>query len=130
MNNIDFIQKGQILGSLSGSALLGVLVLILSFIVWHLYKMQQKENIEKTKELINETKNTNYLIKEQITIAKASNDNLIKYIETHCSKTDEKLSIIHNNILSLKDIRNEELKNFLKKNKKILKRIINENKNY
>ncbi|EIJ4040956.1 hypothetical protein K9T45_000742 [Campylobacter jejuni] len=118
MNNIDFIQKGQILGSLSGSALLGVLVLILSFIVWHLYKMQQKENIEKTKELINEIKNTNYLIKEQITIAKASNENLIKYIETHCSKTDEKLSIIHNNILSLKDIRNEELKNFLKKEQK------------
>ncbi|ECL3325270.1 hypothetical protein FSZ70_08195 [Campylobacter coli] len=116
------IKEGAILGSLSGSAMLGVIVVILSAVVWHLYKIAHKDNQEKTKELISETKNTNVLIREQIAVSKASNDSLIKFIQTHCSKTNDKLEAIETDLMrmderlvKLTQIRNDELRMIYKR---------------
>lgn len=116
------IKEGAMLGSLSGSAMLGVIVVILSAVVWHLYKIAHKDNQEKTKELISETKNTNVLIREQIAVSKASNDSLIKFIQTHCSKTNDKLEAIETDLMrmderlvKLTQIRNDELRMIYKR---------------
>ncbi len=45
------IKEGAILGSLSGSAMLGVIVVILSAVVWHLYKTLHKEAGKKQRNL-------------------------------------------------------------------------------
>ncbi|EHD0312365.1 hypothetical protein JYX66_001832 [Campylobacter coli] len=110
------------LGSLSGSALLGLMVFVLAGIAWHLYKTLHKEAGEKTKELISETKNTNVLIREQIAVSKASNDSLIKFIQMHCSKTNDKLEAIETDLMrmderlvKLTQIRNDELRMIYKR---------------
>ncbi|ECL1831176.1 hypothetical protein FSM15_09765, partial [Campylobacter jejuni] len=117
MSTENIIKEGAILGSLSGSALLGLMVFVLAGIAWHLYKTLHKEVGERAKELISETKNTNVLIREQITASKASNDSLIKFIETHCSKTNDKLETIETDLMrmderlvKLTQIRNDELR--------------------
>lgn len=117
------ISEAVALGSLSGPALLGLMVIILAMIVWHLYKTLHKETQEKTKELISETKSTNNLIREQITISKANSDNLVKFIEAHCSKTNEKLEDLKDDvarldtkIINLTQIRNKELRNSYERN--------------
>ena len=97
----NMIKEGAMLGSLSGSALLGFLVIVLGLIVIHLYKTLHKETQEKTKELINETKNTNILIREHISIAKASNESLLKFIETHCSKTNDRLDSVDTDLMRI-----------------------------
>ncbi|MGI7471600.1 hypothetical protein ACNF80_09205 [Campylobacter coli] len=110
------IKEGAILGSLSGSAILGVIVVILSAVVWHLYKIAHKDNQEKTKELISETRRTNVLINEQIIAFKSSQDAMFKFIETHCSNTNNELQNIRNilfkiddKITRIKEVRNSEL---------------------
>lgn len=122
MSTENIIKEGAILGSLSGSALLGLMVFVLAGIAWHLYKTLHKEAGEKTKELISETKNTNVLIREQIAIYKASNDSLIKFIQTHCSKTNDKLEDIETDLMrmderlvKLTQIRNDELRMIYKR---------------
>ncbi|HEG3339334.1 hypothetical protein C3I17_03350 [Campylobacter jejuni] len=122
MSAENIIKEGAILGSLSGSALLGLMVFVLAGIVWHLYRTLHKEAQERTKELIIETKNTNVLIREQITVSKASNDSLIKFIQTHCSKTNDKLEAIETDLMrmderlvKLTQIRNDELKMIYKR---------------
>ncbi|MBX2202897.1 hypothetical protein I9B46_07460, partial [Campylobacter jejuni] len=52
MSTENIIKEGTILGSLSGSALLGLMVFVLAGIAWHLYKTLHKEAGERTKELI------------------------------------------------------------------------------
>ncbi|EAI5918094.1 hypothetical protein B9M62_08955 [Campylobacter coli] len=122
MSAENIIKEGAILGSLSGSALLGLMVFVLAGIAWHLYKTLHKEAGEKTKELICETKNTNVLIREQIAISKASNDSLIKFIQMHCSKTNDKLEAIETDLMrmderlvKLTQIRNDELRMIYKR---------------
>ncbi|HEE6713378.1 TPA: hypothetical protein R7178_001456 [Campylobacter coli] len=122
MSTENIIKEGAILGSLSGSALLGLMVFVLAGIAWHLYKTLHKEAGEKAKELISETKNTNVLIREQIAIYKASNDSLIKFIQTHCSKTNDKLEDIETDLMrmderlvKLTQIRNDELRMIYKR---------------
>ncbi|ECQ5881526.1 hypothetical protein FZL65_00750 [Campylobacter coli] len=122
MSAENIIKEGAILGSLSGSALLGLMVFVLAGIVWHLYRTLHKEAQERTKELISETKNTNVLIREQITVYKASNDSLIKFIQTHCSKTNDKLEAIETDLMrmderlvNLTQIRNDELRMIYKR---------------
>ncbi|EAL3226929.1 hypothetical protein AWV21_08310 [Campylobacter coli] len=122
MSTENIIKEGAILGSLSGSALLGLMVFVLAWIAWHLYKTLHKEAGEKTKELISETKNTNVLIREQIAVSKASNDSLIKFIQMHCSKTNDKLEAIETDLMrmderlvKLTQIRNDELRMIYKR---------------
>lgn len=122
MSTENIIKEGAMLGSLSGSALLGLMVFVLAGITWHLYKALHKEAGEKTKELINEAKNTNVLIREQIAVSKASNDSLIKFIQTHCSKTNDKLEAIETDLMrmderlvKLTQIRNDELRMIYKR---------------
>ncbi|MFQ68086.1 hypothetical protein EDZ98_08865 [Campylobacter coli] len=122
MSTENIIKEGAILGSLSGSALLGLMVFVLAWIAWHLYKTLHKEAGEKTKELISETKNTNVLIREQIAISKSSNDSLIKFIQMHCSKTNDKLEAIETDLMrmderlvKLTQIRNDELRMIYKR---------------
>ncbi len=122
MSAENIIKEGAILGSLSGSALLGLMVFVLAGIAWHLYRALHKEAGERTKELISETKNTNVLIREQIAISKASNDSLIKFIQTHCSKTNDKLEAIETDLMrmdeklvKLTQIRNDELRMIYKR---------------
>ncbi|EAI6458901.1 hypothetical protein CA563_08530 [Campylobacter coli] len=123
------IKEGAILGSLSGSAMLGVIVVILSAVVWHLYKIAHKDNQEKTKELISETRRTNTLINEQIIAFKSSQDAInktqdvmFKFIETHCSNTNNELQNIRNDlfkindkITTIKEVRNSELNKIYRK---------------
>ncbi|MGI7624964.1 hypothetical protein ACNF6X_09245 [Campylobacter coli] len=116
------IKEGAILGSLSGSAILGVIVVILSAVVWHLYKIAHKDNQEKTKELISETRRTNVLINEQIIAFKSSQDAMFKFIETHCSNTNNELQNIRNilfkiddKITRIKEVRNSELDKIYRK---------------
>ncbi|EDO7754188.1 hypothetical protein SFC90_001637 [Campylobacter coli] len=122
MSTENIIKEGAILGSLSGSALLGLMVFVLAGIAWHLYKTLHKEAGERTKELISETKNTNVLIREQIAVSRASSDSLVKFIETHCSKTNDKLEAIETDLMrmderlvKLTQIRNDELRSIFKK---------------
>ncbi|HDZ5094486.1 TPA: hypothetical protein RTH14_001654 [Campylobacter jejuni] len=122
MSAENIIKEGAILGSLSGSALLGLMVFVLAGLAWHLYRTLHKEAQERTKELISETKNTNFLIKEQIAISKSNSDSLMKFIEAHCSKTNGKLENIEvdlmrmdERLVKLAQIRNEELRNIYKK---------------
>ncbi|EFN0443993.1 hypothetical protein HJ692_001831 [Campylobacter coli] len=122
MSTENIIKEGAILGSLSGSALLGLMVFVLAGIAWYLYKTLHKEAGEKTKELISETKNTNVLIREQIAVSKASNDSLIKFIQMHCSKTNDKLEAIETDLMrmderlvKLTQIRNDELRMIYKR---------------
>lgn len=88
------IQDAAFLGELSHSALLALMVIALAFVSLHLYKTSFKEMQERNKELIEQVKDTNALIREQIAITKANNDGLIKFIETHCSKVDDELEAI------------------------------------
>ncbi|EFU0511861.1 hypothetical protein HUQ21_001658 [Campylobacter coli] len=122
MSTENIIKEGAILGSLSGSALLGLMVFVLAGIAWHLYKTLHKEAGERTKELISETKNTNVLIREQIAVSRASNDSLIKFIQAHCSKTNDKLEVIETDLMrmderlvKLTQIRNDELRMIYKR---------------
>ncbi|EHH4375513.1 hypothetical protein J8K47_001667 [Campylobacter coli] len=122
MSTENILKEGAILGSLSGSALLGLMVFVLAWIAWHLYKTLHKEAGERTKELISETKNTNVLIREQIAVSRASNDSLIKFIQTHCSKTNDKLEVIETDLMrmderlvKLTQIRNDELRMIYKR---------------
>lgn len=66
MSTENIIKEGAILGSLSGSALLGLMVFVLAGIAWHLYKTLHKEAGERTKELISETKNTMFLLENKL----------------------------------------------------------------
>ncbi|HDZ5042735.1 TPA: hypothetical protein RTG66_001572 [Campylobacter jejuni] len=122
MSTESLIKEGSILGSLSSSALLGLIVFVLAAVIWHLYRNLHKDAQEKTKELISETKNTNFLIKEQIAISKSNNESLMKFIEAHCSKTNDKLDSIETDLMrmderlvKLTQIRNDELKEILMK---------------
>ncbi|WP_265611110.1 hypothetical protein [Campylobacter jejuni] len=122
MSTENIIKEGAILGSLSGSALLGLMVFVLAWIAWHLYKTLHKEAGERTKELISETKNTNVLIREQIAVSRTSSDSLVKFIEAHCSKTNNKLEAIETDLMrmderlvKLTQIRNDELRSIFKK---------------
>ena len=119
----ETIKEGAMLGSLSGSALLGVIVIVLGYAVYRLYNTLHKEMQEKTGILINETKNTNILTKELISVTKASNDGLMKYIEAHCSKTNDGLEDISRDLEKIDDklsrltgtIRNSELSESFRK---------------
>lgn len=115
--NEKVITEAVALGSLSGPALLGLMVIILAMIVWHLYKTLHKESQERARELLNETKSTNNLIRDQIALSKANNENLVKFIEAHCSKTNDKLEDLKDDIerldtkvTNLTHIRNNKLK--------------------
>lgn len=113
MDTSTIVRDAVALGSLSGPALLAVMAIVFGSFAWHLYKTLNKEAQEKTKELISEVKNTNSLIKEQIAVSKASNDSLIKFIETHCSKTNSKLDAIESDLMRMDErlIKISEVKN-------------------
>ncbi|HDZ5006191.1 TPA: hypothetical protein RTG46_001396 [Campylobacter jejuni] len=122
MDTSSIIRDAVALGSLSGPALLAVIAILFGTLAWHLYKTLNKEAQERTKELISETKNTNFLIKEQIAISKSNSDSLMKFIEAHCSKTNGKLENIEvdlmrmdERLVKLAQIRNDELRNIYKK---------------
>lgn len=51
MSPENIIKEGAILGSLSGSALLGLMVFVLAGIAWHLYKTLHKEAGKKQRNL-------------------------------------------------------------------------------
>ncbi|TNB55347.1 hypothetical protein [Campylobacter helveticus] len=110
MNNValEAIEKGQILGSLSGSAILGLVVLALGYVAWHLFKTQQGQNLAKldeqtknikeTKSLINES---NLITKEQTKALKDNNSSMMKFIEVHCANANRKLDKIDNDLTVL-----------------------------
>ena len=110
MNNValEAIEKGQILGSLSGSAILGLVVLALGYVAWHLFKTQQEQNLAKldeqtknikeTKSLINES---NLITKEQTKALKDNNASMMKFIEVHCANANQKLDKIDGDLTEL-----------------------------
>lgn len=119
MNTETLVKQGAVLGSLSGSAILGLMVIILMGVAWNLYKTLHKESQDKIKELINESKNTNSLIKEQIITTKSSSDAMLKFIETHCARTNDKLDIIDSKVTKLNEniiqVKNKELQGIYKR---------------
>ncbi|EHZ4884870.1 hypothetical protein K5688_000359 [Campylobacter lari] len=120
---MNYTQQGIELAQLSTPALLGVIVIVLAYIVINLYKKINHENQEKVKELILSSKETNKLISEQINTSKASSEILVKFIESHCQKTHEKLLEIEDDIKDMNiklshisHIRNNELSKIYKGN--------------
>ncbi|MBT0824037.1 hypothetical protein KJQ78_02005 [Campylobacter lari] len=120
---MNYTQQGIELAQLSTPALLGVIVIVLTYIVINLYKKINHENQEKVKELILLSKETNKLISEQINTSKASSEILVKFIESHCQKTHEKLLEIEDDIKDMNiklshisHIRNNELSKIYKGN--------------
>ncbi|EAI3897218.1 hypothetical protein BXA15_06755 [Campylobacter lari] len=120
---MNYTQQGIELAQLSTPALLGVIVIVLAYIVINLYKKINHENQEKVKELILLSKETNKLISEQINTSKASSEILVKFIESHCQKTHEKLLEIEDDIKDMNiklshisHIRNNELSKIYKGN--------------
>lgn len=120
---MNYAQQGIELAQLSTPALLGVIVIVLAYIVINLYKKINHENQEKVKELILLSKETNKLISEQINTSKASSEILVKFIESHCQKTHEKLLEIEDDIKDMNiklshisHIRNNELSKIYKGN--------------
>lgn len=90
----EVIKEGALLGSLTSTSLLGVLVIALSGIAWHLYKTINSENKRVLDDLLKEQKQGNILISEQTKVYKAASDGMSKFIEVHCAKTNEKLEDI------------------------------------
>ncbi|EAJ1254840.1 hypothetical protein A0Y59_06600 [Campylobacter lari] len=120
---MNYTQQGIELAQLSTPALLGVIVIVLAYIVINLYKKINHENQEKIKELILLSKETNKLISEQINTSKVSSEILVKFIESHCQKTHEKLLEIEDDIKDvniklshISHIRNNELSKIYKGN--------------
>lgn len=105
---VDLINQGQLLSSLSSTGLLAVVVIVLAYIVGHLYKQQQNliitrqekqvKGIEEIKEGIKES---NILAKEQIKNLKENNGNVMKFIEVHCAAANEKLGKIDEDLSEL-----------------------------
>ncbi|MFQ6341352.1 hypothetical protein [Campylobacter sp. VTCC 70190] len=104
MDLAGMVKEGAILGSLTSSSLLGILVVALAGVAWHLYKILHAENKKQLGDLLEEQKKSNTLIKEQTLVYKAANEGMSKFIETHCAKTNEKLDDIED---ALKDIDNK-----------------------
>lgn len=100
----QMINQSAVLSGLSSSALLGFLVLVLGYVVWHSYKNLHVENQKRLSELLSEQKKTNDLTKEQTAVYKAANEGMSKFIETHCAKTNDKLEDIED---ALKDLDNK-----------------------
>lgn len=105
---VEAIEKGQVIGSLSGSALLGLVVLVLGYIVWHLYKLQQNvimANQDKQLKGISEIKkgidDANLIAKEQTGALKENSKNMMKFIELHCEQANTKLTKIDANLSEL-----------------------------
>ncbi|MBS4275656.1 hypothetical protein [Campylobacter vulpis] len=105
---VELINQGQLISSLSSTGLLALLVVVLVYIVAHLYKQQQNiiivrqekqvKGIEEIKEGIKES---NTLAKEQIKNLKENNQNMMKFIELHCAGANEKLGKIDGDLSEL-----------------------------
>lgn len=90
----QLVKEGAIVGSLTSTSLLGVLVIALSGIAWHLYKTINADNRRVLDDLLKEQKQSNILISEQTKVYKAASEGMSKFIEVHCAKTNEKLEDI------------------------------------
>ncbi|WP_291952696.1 hypothetical protein [Campylobacter sp.] len=105
----SYVKTASDIAALPLNTLLVLLILCLGFILIHLYKKINIENQEKVKELTACTKETNSLICENINLSKAqlqaykdSNEIMLKFIESHCNKTYDKLECIEKNVLDVK----------------------------
>ena len=100
----EVVKEGAVLGSLTSTSLLGVLVIALSGIAWHLYKTLNADNRRVLDDLLKEQKQGNNLISEQTKVYKAANDGMSKFIESHCANTNAKLDRVED---ALKQIDNK-----------------------
>lgn len=98
------VKEGAILGSLTSSSLMGILIVALAGVAWHLYRTLHDENKKQLSDLLEEQKKSNILIKEQTLVYKAVNEGMSKFIEVHCAKTNEKLDDIEE---ALKELDNK-----------------------
>lgn len=99
------ITTGSMLGSLSGSALLGVIVLVLGYAVHHLYKQQSQIVGEKQDKQIQGLETIKKQLDESITVNKANlqaykenNKLMTDFLQEHCKQNTEKLGEIDKKI--------------------------------
>lgn len=100
----EVIKEGAVLGSLTSTSLLGVLVIVLSGIAWHLYKTINSENKQVLDDLLKEQQRSNTLMNEQTKVYKVASEGIVKFIEVHCANTNAKLDRVED---ALKQIDNK-----------------------
>lgn len=100
----EVVKEGAVLGSLTSTSLLGVLVLALSGIAWHLYKTINSENKKVLDDLLKEQQRSNTLMNEQTKVYKVASEGIVKFIEVHCANTNAKLDRVED---ALKQIDNK-----------------------
>lgn len=99
------ITTGSMLGSLSGSALLGIIVLVLGYAVHHLYKQQSEIVGQKQDKQIQSLGEIKKQLDESITVNKANlaaykenNKLMTDFLQEHCKQNTEKLGDIEKKI--------------------------------
>lgn len=105
------ITSASVLGSLSGSALLGLIVLVLGYAVHHLYKQQSQIVGEKQDKQIQSLNEIKKQLDESVTINKANlnaykenNKLMTDFLQEHCRQNTEKLNEVNHKIDALSGV--------------------------